>query len=73
MIRKLYSLVAGDCCSDNPDSPQNQEVLLSGHLYGMVIKEKLMDYLNGIRDLVAADVNSKKKVDFNNSKSNFPC
>ncbi|CAG8483343.1 4694_t:CDS:10 [Diversispora eburnea] len=68
MIRKLYSLVAGDCCPDNPDSTQNQEILLSGNLYGMIVKEKLMDYLNGIRALVIADVNSKKNVDFNNKK-----
>lgn len=40
MIRKLYSLVAGDCCPDNPDATQHQEVLLGGFLYGMIIKEK---------------------------------
>lgn len=39
MIRKLYSLVAGDCCPDNPDATQHQEILLGGFLYGMIIKE----------------------------------
>ncbi|RGB37128.1 hypothetical protein C1646_741339 [Rhizophagus diaphanus] len=68
MIRKLYSLVAGECCQDNPDSPQNQEILLGGHLYGMIIKEKLSDYLNSIRAAVSMDVNAKKKVDFNDKK-----
>jgi DNA-directed RNA polymerase beta subunit len=38
MIQKLYSLVAGDCSPDNPDSPQHQEILLGGHLYGMYLK-----------------------------------
>ena len=28
MLRKLYALVSGECCADNPDSPQHQEVLL---------------------------------------------
>jgi DNA-directed RNA polymerase I subunit RPA2 len=45
MIRKLYALVSGDCSADNPDAPSNQEILLGGYLYGMVLKEKLEDYL----------------------------
>jgi len=48
MIRKLYALVAGDCAEDNPDAVANQDVLLGGHLYNMIIKEKLEDYLLGI-------------------------
>lgn len=49
MIRKLYSLVAGDCSADNPDALSNQEVLLPGFLYGMIIKEKLDDWLRSIQ------------------------
>ncbi|CAG8705915.1 8120_t:CDS:2, partial [Ambispora leptoticha] len=49
MIRKLYAMVAGECSPDNPDSPANQEILLGGHLYGMLIKERLQDYLHGLR------------------------
>ncbi|CAG8735846.1 14203_t:CDS:2, partial [Racocetra fulgida] len=56
MVRKLYSLVAGECSPDNPDSPQNQEILLGGHLYGMLIKEKLGDCLNAIRAVITADL-----------------
>lgn len=48
MIRKLYALVEGDCAVDNPDAVQNQEVLLGGHLYGMILKEKLEEWLNSI-------------------------
>ncbi|WVR09206.1 hypothetical protein IAU60_006268 [Kwoniella sp. DSM 27419] len=33
MLRKLYSLVSGASCPDNPDSPQHHEVLLPGFLY----------------------------------------
>ncbi|KAI9779645.1 MAG: DNA-directed RNA polymerase I subunit RPA2 [Candelina submexicana] len=53
MIRKLYALVAGNCAVDNPDAVQNQEILLGGFLYGMIIKEKLDDYLLGIRNAAA--------------------
>ncbi|TVY52820.1 DNA-directed RNA polymerase I subunit RPA2 [Lachnellula cervina] len=45
MTRKLYALVAGDCAVDNPDAVQNQEILLGGFLYGMIIKERLDDWL----------------------------
>ncbi|KAI9775152.1 MAG: DNA-directed RNA polymerase I subunit RPA2 [Geoglossum umbratile] len=49
MIRKLYALVAGDCAADNPDALQNQEILLGGFLYGMILKERLDDWLASVR------------------------
>jgi DNA-directed RNA polymerase I subunit RPA2 len=49
MIRKLYALVEGECSVDNPDAVQNQEVLLGGHLYGMILKEKLDEWLGSLR------------------------
>ncbi|KAI4216823.1 MAG: hypothetical protein LQ351_000772 [Letrouitia transgressa] len=49
MIRKLYSLVAGDCAADNPDAISCQEILLPGFLYGMVVKEKLDEWLHSIQ------------------------
>lgn len=49
MIRKLYALVAGDCAEDNPDAVQNQEILLGGFLYGMILKERLDDWLSSVR------------------------
>ncbi|CAD6920841.1 unnamed protein product [Tilletia caries] len=65
MMRKLYSLVAGDCCVDNPDSPQHQEILMPGFLYGSIIKERVDEYLTGVRAQIARDVRLKVKgVDF---------
>ena len=49
MIRKLYCLVAGDCAVDNPDAVSNHEILLPGFLYGMIIKERLEEYISSIR------------------------
>ncbi|KAL8954014.1 MAG: hypothetical protein Q9222_000136, partial [Ikaeria aurantiellina] len=49
MVRKLYSLAAGDCVVDNPDAVSNQEILLPGFLYGMLIKEKFDDWLRSIQ------------------------
>lgn len=68
MIRKLYTLVAGDCAPDNPDSAQHQEVLLGGFLYGMIIKEKIDEYLSNIKAQVQSDVNRGVAVNFDDRK-----
>ncbi|XP_033111134.1 DNA-directed RNA polymerase I subunit RPA2-like [Anneissia japonica] len=49
MARKLYAFAKGECCQESTDSPMNQEVLLAGHLYLMVLKEKLENWLIGVR------------------------
>jgi DNA-directed RNA polymerase I subunit RPA2 len=69
MLRKLFALVSGSCSLDNPDSPQHQEVLLPGTLYGMIIKEKLDEALTNFRRSIAIDVDrSDPSVDFFDSK-----
>ncbi|ODQ66872.1 DNA-directed RNA polymerase I [Nadsonia fulvescens var. elongata DSM 6958] len=68
MVRKLYALVAGDCCPDNPDAAQHQEILLGGFLYGMIIKEKIDEYLQGFKAQVTSDVNRKMAVNFEDKK-----
>lgn len=68
MLRKLYALVSHSCSVDNPDSPQHQEVLLPGYLYGMIIKEKLEEALNNIRRSITTDVErGEPSVDFYDS------
>lgn len=67
MLRKLYATVSGACCADNPDSPQHQEVLLPGSLYGMIIKERMEEILNNIRTAISLDVRNGAAVDFNDS------
>ncbi|EIE90484.1 hypothetical protein RO3G_15195 [Rhizopus delemar RA 99-880] len=68
MIRKLYALVSGECVADNPDAPQHQEVLLGGHLYTMIIKEKIYDWLQAVKMQVRTDLRiNPAKVDFFNN------
>jgi len=67
MLRKLYATVSGACCADNPDSPQHQEVLLPGSLYGMIIKERMEEILNNIKTTISLDVRNGAAVDFNDS------
>lgn len=65
MLRKLYALISKSCSVDNPDSPQHQEVLLSGTLYAMIIKERLEEGLNSFREAIALDIrNANPAVDF---------
>lgn len=72
MLRKLYALVSGSCRPDNPDSPQHQEILLPGSLYGMIIKERLEDALNQIRNQIAQDIRKEvATVDFLNSQFTY--
>ena len=48
MARKLYSLAEGESAPDNPDAASNQEVLLPGFLFGMILKEKLDDWTQAV-------------------------
>jgi DNA-directed RNA polymerase I subunit RPA2 len=59
MIRKLYALVEGECAIDNPDAVQNQEILLGGQLYGMLLKERLEGWLDSFR-IVLQDYGRKQ-------------
>ncbi|KAI0030520.1 beta and beta-prime subunits of DNA dependent RNA-polymerase [Vararia minispora EC-137] len=69
MLRKLFGVVSKTCTTDNPDSPQHQEVLLPGQLYGMIIKEKLEEALDAIRTQISLDVRrTPEEVDFINEK-----
>lgn len=64
MLRKLYSLVSGATGADNPDSPQHHEVLLPGFLYGMIIKERFEEALNGVKAQIVQDIRQKKDKPF---------
>ncbi|TCD63877.1 hypothetical protein EIP91_004817 [Steccherinum ochraceum] len=70
MLRKLFAVVSRSCASDNPDSPQHQEVLLPGTLYGMIIKEKLEEALVQVLRNATTEMNgpNKAKVDFFDKK-----
>lgn len=68
MVRKLYSLVAGECSPDNPDATQHQEVLLGGFLYGMILKEKIDEYLQNIIAQVRMDINRGMAINFKDKR-----
>lgn len=66
MVRKLFSLASGECAEDNADSAMMQELLVAGHLYGILLKELLQEYLYALPKTIQQDLRiGKMKVDFN--------
>ncbi|KAL1300661.1 DNA-directed RNA polymerase I subunit 2 isoform X2 [Arachis ipaensis] len=61
MLQKLFSLIDQTSVPDNPDSLQNQEVLLPGHLITLYLKEKLEDWLQRGKKLVQDEIKEKSK------------
>ncbi|KAJ4845829.1 DNA-directed RNA polymerase I subunit 2 [Turnera subulata] len=62
-INKLFSFVDGTSAPDNPDSLQNQDILLPGHIITIYLKEKLEDWLRKAKKLIQEAV-SKENFDF---------
>ena len=52
MIKKLFSFVQGNTSADNADAVMNHEILLPGHLFTMMIKEKLEDNLINMKMII---------------------
>ena len=50
MVDKLYSLVDGSIEPDNLDSLSNQEILLPGHLYLMILRETVNSIAAGMKN-----------------------
>ncbi|KAL5564528.1 hypothetical protein UlMin_027692, partial [Ulmus minor] len=61
MVQKLFSLIDQTSAADNPDSLQNQEVLLPGHLIAIYLKEKFEDWLRKAKKLIQDELNNEKK------------
>ncbi|CAH8299301.1 unnamed protein product [Eruca vesicaria subsp. sativa] len=67
IIQKLFSLVDQTSLPDNPDSLQNQEVLVPGHLVTIYLKEKLEEWLRKCKSVIEEEMgNVKSKFDFEN-------
>uniref|UniRef100_K3WI27 DNA-directed RNA polymerase subunit beta n=1 Tax=Globisporangium ultimum (strain ATCC 200006 / CBS 805.95 / DAOM BR144) TaxID=431595 RepID=K3WI27_GLOUD len=61
MLRKLYAFAKGEIREDNSDSVMNHELLLPGHLYLMILKEKLQEQLAAMRANIQKECGSSKK------------
>uniref|UniRef100_A0A5B7BLJ7 DNA-directed RNA polymerase subunit beta n=1 Tax=Davidia involucrata TaxID=16924 RepID=A0A5B7BLJ7_DAVIN len=61
MLQKLFSFIDQTSVPDNPDSLQNHEVLLPGHLITIYLKEKLEEWLLKVRRLLQDEVDKNSK------------
>lgn len=55
MMRKLFAFVQGRCVADNPDALVNHDILLPGHLFSSMVKEKLEDVFATLRLVLKKD------------------
>lgn len=63
MLRKLYGFVSGTVVEDNADALMNQEILLAGHLYQIVLREKIEEWLMGIQGFMRREIRVNGSVD----------
>ncbi|XP_064598141.1 LOW QUALITY PROTEIN: DNA-directed RNA polymerase I subunit RPA2-like [Liolophura sinensis] len=59
MTQKLFVFAKGGCATESADNPMNQEVLLGGHLYLMVLKEKIESWLHSLRTSIERTAKGK--------------
>lgn len=55
MLRKLFAFAQGKCVADNPDALINHDILMPGHLFTMIVKEKMDEVLFGVRQVLKRD------------------
>jgi len=60
MIQKVYSCAAKQSSPDNPDASQFHEVLLGGHLYNAILKERLDEFLSTVRTVALSEIRRSK-------------
>lgn len=70
MIDKLYCLVNGEIGPENLDSLAVHEVLLPGHLYLMILREKLEDHLSFLRSKIIKDIMASTSGKAGNANAN---
>ncbi|KAG5227736.1 DNA-directed RNA polymerase [Salix suchowensis] len=64
MLQKLFSFVDQTSALDNPDSLQNQDILLPGHLITIYLKEKLEDWLRKAKSLIQDELAKNNTFNF---------
>uniref|UniRef100_A0A6N2MI55 DNA-directed RNA polymerase subunit beta n=1 Tax=Salix viminalis TaxID=40686 RepID=A0A6N2MI55_SALVM len=61
---KLFSFVDQTSALDNPDSLQNQDILLPGHLITIYLKEKLEEWLRKAKSLIQDELAKNNTFNF---------
>jgi len=60
MTQKLFALANDKCAPESPDNPMHQEILLGGHVYLTVLKDKLDGWLNTLKYTLIKEAKKSK-------------
>ena len=71
MIGKLYALARSTISEDNADALSNQEILLPGHLFNMIVGERAQDILLGMRAGIERELRQGKMTKAKLGVSNY--
>ena len=70
MTQKLFALANDKCAPESPDNPMNQEILLGGHVYLLVLKVRtvlfhsaITSISNGFHDIAHGVIFSSNLID----------
>jgi DNA-directed RNA polymerase I subunit RPA2 len=68
MMQKLFSLVQKKCCVEGADGLMMHELLLGGHLYLQLLKERMQIWLHFLKSLILKKVKTAASSTLTNSK-----
>jgi DNA-directed RNA polymerase I subunit RPA2 len=69
MMQKLFSVVQNKCCVEGADGLMMHELLLGGHLYLQMMKEKMQTWLQVLKSVILKK--AKATVGFTLTTSKF--
>ncbi|XP_061179833.1 DNA-directed RNA polymerase I subunit RPA2-like [Saccostrea echinata] len=64
MTRKVFAFAKGECAAESADNPMFQELLLGGQLYGMILKEKLHDWMVSVKTSIERNAKNYKQQEY---------
>lgn len=71
MIQKLFSVVQNKCCVEGADGLMMHELLLGGHLYLQIIKEKMQGWLQLLKAVILRKAKSTMNFTLTTSEINW--
>jgi DNA-directed RNA polymerase I subunit RPA2 len=68
MMQKLFSAVQNKCCVEGADGLMMHELLLGGHLYLQILKEKMESWLQLLKSVILKKAKSTMNFTLTTSK-----
>jgi DNA-directed RNA polymerase I subunit RPA2 len=68
MMQKLFAVVQNKCCVEGADGLMMHELLLGGHLYLQMLKEKMQSWLQILKSIILKKANLTADFTLNTGK-----